>query len=235
MFYDQLIRICKERNVKPTPLIKSLGLSSGNLKRWQEGATVNSDILMKFADYFDVPVDYFFEEYDKKSIEVDDSANESTMTKVYNVLKSNPDHIASMLKGKMPSNADLVRIAEYLNCSVEYLIRGGSFSADVNEDDTLLGSIPPRDMILNLMAKLSFTDSFNFLQVRISKIIISNLARKNIHKDKLESTLLSKRKLDNLFDNSLNEDNVMGFNFSDLVRISEAFNISYNYMLTGRD
>jgi len=30
MFYDQLIRICKERNVKPTPLIKSLGLSSGN-------------------------------------------------------------------------------------------------------------------------------------------------------------------------------------------------------------
>ena len=85
------------------------------------------------------------------------------------------------------------------------------------------------------MAKLSFTDSFNFLQVRISKIIISNLARKNIHKDKLESTLLSKRKLDNLFDNSLNEDNVMGFNFSDLVRISEAFNISYNYMLTGRD
>ena len=59
MFYDQLIRICKERNVKPTPLIKSLGLSSGNLKRWQEGATVNSDILMKLADYFDVPVDYF--------------------------------------------------------------------------------------------------------------------------------------------------------------------------------
>ena len=85
------------------------------------------------------------------------------------------------------------------------------------------------------MAKLSFTDSFNFLQVRISKIITSNLVRKNIHKDKLESILLSKRKLDNLFDNSLNEDKVTGFNFSDLVRISEAFNISYNYMLTGRD
>ena len=235
MFYDQLIRICKERNVKPTPLIKSLGLSSGNLKRWQEGATVNSDILMKFADYFDVPVDYFFEEYDKKDIEVDDSANDSSMTKVYNVLKSHPDHIASMLSGKMPSNADLLRIAEYLNYSVEYFVRNGEFSDNAKAEHSLLGSIPPKDLILNIMSKLSSGEAFNFLQVRISKIIISNLARKNIHKDKLESILLSNRKLDNLFDNSLNEDKVTGFNFSDLVRISEAFNLSYNYMLTGRD
>lgn len=233
MFYDQLIRICKERNVKPTPLIKSLGLSSGNLKRWQEGATVNSDILMKFADYFDVPVDYFFEEYNKGDIKVDNSA-ESSMTKVYNVLKSHPDHIASMLSGKMPSNADLLRIAEYLNYSVEYFVWDGEFPDNVKAEDSLLGSIPPKDLILNIMAKLSSGEAFNFLQVRISKIILSNLARKNIHKEKLESILLSKRKLDNLFDNSLNEDKVTGFNFSDLVRISEAFNLSYNYMLTGK-
>lgn len=234
MFYDQLIRICKERNVKPTPLIKSLGFSSGNLKRWQEGATVNSDILMKFADYFDVPVDYFFEEYNKGDIEIDDSA-ESSMTKVYNVLKSHPDHIASMLSGKMPSNADLLRIAEYLNYSVEYFVRDGEFPDNVKAEDSLLGSIPPKDLILNIMAKLSSGETFNFLQVRISKIILSNLARKNIHKEKLESILLSKRKLDNLFNNSLNEDKVTGFNFSDLVRISEAFNLSYSYMLTGKD
>lgn len=234
MFYDQLIRICKERNVKPTPLIKSLGLSSGNLKRWQEGATVNSDILMKLADYFDVPVDYFFEEYNKGDIEIDDSA-ESSMTKVYNVLKSHPDHIASMLSGKMPSNADLLRIAEYLNYSVEYFVRDGEFPDNVKAEDSLLGSIPPKELILNIMAKLSSGEAFNFLQVRISKIILSNLARKNIHKEKLESILLSKRKLDNLFDNSLNEDKVTGFNFSDLVRISEAFNLSYSYMLTGKD
>ena len=234
MFYDQLIRICKERNVKPTPLIKSLGLSSGNLKRWQEGATVNSDILMKLADYFDVPVDYFFEEYNKGDIEIDDSA-ESSMTKVYNVLKSHPDHIASMLSGKMPSNADLLRIAEYLNYSVEYFVRDGEFPDNAEAGDSLLGSIPSKDLILNIMAKLSSGEAFNFLQVRISKIILSNLARKNIHKQKLESLLLSKRKLDNLFDNSLNEDKVTGFNFSDLVRISEAFNLSYSYMLTGKD
>lgn len=49
--------------------------------------------------------------------------------------------------------------------------------------------------------------------------------------------LFSKRKhkLDNLFDNSLDEDEVAVFNFSDLERISETFIMRYNYMLTGRD
>lgn len=60
MFYNQLIKICEKRNIKPTPLMKRLGLSAGNLKRWQEGASVNSEILLKLSDYFGVPVDYFF-------------------------------------------------------------------------------------------------------------------------------------------------------------------------------
>lgn len=58
MFYSQLIKLCKERNIKPTPLVKSLGLSPGNLKRWENGASVNSDILSKFAEYFDVSIDF---------------------------------------------------------------------------------------------------------------------------------------------------------------------------------
>lgn len=238
MFYDQLIKICKERNVKPTPLIKSMGLSTGNLKRWQEGASVNSDILLKFADYFAVPVDYFFMGENGREPIVSDDADRNPISKVYNVMRSNPDHIASMLSGKMPSDADLVRIAEYLNYSVEYFIRDTSLHekfGDVKTENSLLGNIPPKDLILNLMNKLSSGADFNFLQVRISKIVLSNLARKNIQKDKLEALLLSKRKLDNLYDNSLNEDKVTGFNFSDLERISEAFNLSYSYLLTGKD
>ena len=47
MFYNQLIKLCEEHNEKPTPLLKSLGLSATNLKRWQNGSTVNSDILAK--------------------------------------------------------------------------------------------------------------------------------------------------------------------------------------------
>lgn len=59
MFYNQLIKLCEEHNEKPTPLLKSLGLSATNLKRWQNGSTVNSDILAKLSEHFEVPVDYF--------------------------------------------------------------------------------------------------------------------------------------------------------------------------------
>lgn len=44
-FYARFMDICKKNGVKPTPLIKSLGLSTGNLKKWSEGSTVNSDIV----------------------------------------------------------------------------------------------------------------------------------------------------------------------------------------------
>lgn len=62
MFYNQLIKICNLRNVKPSPVLKKLGLSSGNLKRWESRSNVNYDTLQKLSEYFDVPVDYFFED-----------------------------------------------------------------------------------------------------------------------------------------------------------------------------
>ena len=235
MFYDQLLKICKERNVKPTPLIKSLGLSAGNLKRWQEGATVNSDILMMLSDYFGVSVDYFFEDYSDNSGDPAEKLEGNSMSKVYNVLKAHPDHIASMLSGQLPSGADLLRIAEYLNYSVDALVPESVSVENVKTEDSLLSHIPPKDMVLNIMTKLAASEEYNYLQVSISKIVISNLARKNIQKSKLESLLLSKKKLDELFDNNVDPAKAKGFNISDLVRISEAFDLSYDFMFTGEN
>lgn len=58
MFYTQLKSLCEREGVKPTPLIRSLGFSAGNIKRWENGATVNSDILIAVAEHFKVSVDY---------------------------------------------------------------------------------------------------------------------------------------------------------------------------------
>lgn len=58
MFYSQLIALCEKEGVKPTPLIKSLGFSAGNIKRWENGATVNSDILLAVSKHFKVSIDY---------------------------------------------------------------------------------------------------------------------------------------------------------------------------------
>ena len=233
MFYDQLMKICKERNVKPTPLVKSLGLSAGNLKRWQEGATVNSDILMKLSEYFGVPVDYFFEDYSDNSGDAAEKLEGNSMSKVYNVLKAHPDHIASMLSGQMPSGADLLRIAEYLNYSVDALVPESVSVGNAKPEDSLLSHIPPKDMVLNIMTKLAASQESNYLQVSISRIVLSNLARKNIQKSKLESLLLSQKKLDELFDNDVDPYKAAAFNISDLVRISEAFDLNYDFMFTG--
>ena len=231
MFYTQFLKICKEHNVKPTPLIKSLGFSTGNLKKWSEGATVNSDILAKLAEYFNVPVDYFFEDDEPadKMVITDDG---NSIKKVYNVLAAHPDHIASMYSGTTISSAVLNRIAAYMNCSVEYLVPA-DLAVEGADDGKTSSVIPDKDCILNILEKLAGNAAYRYLQVRISSIIISNLAKKNITMDKLIDINLSEKKIRDLYDLAMPAEKKKGLNFSDLMRISEAFNVSYDFMLTG--
>ena len=231
MFYTQFLKICKENDVKPTPLIKSLGFSTGNLKKWSEGATVNSDILAKLAEYFNVPVDYFFEddEAPEKMIIADDG---NSIKKVYNVLAAHPDRIASMCSGTSISSADLYRIAASINCFADYL--GPAHVLEVKTSDNKSTSvISDKDCILNILEKLAGNPEYRYLQVKISSVIISNLAKKNITMDKLIEINLSEKKISNLYDLAMPAEKKKGLNFSDLVRISEAFNVSYDFMLTG--
>ncbi len=71
MYYDRFKDLCTKNAEKPTPLLKKLGLSGGNIKKWQEGATVNSDILCRMADYFNVSVDYLLGRTDKPETGLD--------------------------------------------------------------------------------------------------------------------------------------------------------------------
>lgn len=57
MFYDNFLALCKQKGEKPTPLLKKLELSPGNLSKWQNGASVNSDILQKLSVHFGVSID----------------------------------------------------------------------------------------------------------------------------------------------------------------------------------
>lgn len=67
MFFEQFMLLCKKNNEKPTPLLKSLGLSAGNIKRWENGATVNSDILLLLSEHFKVSTDYLLTGEEKSS------------------------------------------------------------------------------------------------------------------------------------------------------------------------
>lgn len=58
MFYDQLLKLCEIKGIKPTPLVKSLGMSTGSIKNWKEGTLPNGEALMRFSDFFGVSIDY---------------------------------------------------------------------------------------------------------------------------------------------------------------------------------
>lgn len=101
MFYTQFISLCEKNNVKPTPLIKSLGLSPGNLKRWENGSTVNSDILLKLSEHFGVSIDYLLTGNEKSSPTVNLTADEQELLTYYNKL-------SRLNKGRLLERAELL-------------------------------------------------------------------------------------------------------------------------------
>lgn len=62
-FYEHFIELCAIRDIKPTPALKDMRLSTGNLQKWQKpDAVITVDTLEKIAEYFGVPPTYFFDD-----------------------------------------------------------------------------------------------------------------------------------------------------------------------------
>ena len=230
MFYNQLIKLCEEHNEKPTPLLRSLGLSATNLKRWQNGSTVNSDILAKLAEHFDVPVDYFFQE-DEISNDIPDDAN--AFQKVYNIFRAHPDNIASFLNGDKIPQKNYQDIVEYLSCSEDYLF-GKSSNTVVDSSIKAFNHLTAKEYILHIINRLYANSDYQVLQVRISYIILNNLKKIGKDKNELIALKLSKKKIERLYDNDIADNKKRGLNLSDIHRIVETFDLGYDFIFTGK-
>ena len=62
MFYDRFRQICFERDIAPSKVSVDIGLSRSAVTFWKNGSAPRPEILQRIADYFDVPVDYFFQD-----------------------------------------------------------------------------------------------------------------------------------------------------------------------------
>lgn len=233
MFYNQLMKLCEENNEKPTPLLRSLGLSATNLKRWQNGSTVNSEILAKLADHFNVPVDYFFQE--------DDTENETAITndanafqKVYNIFRAHPDNIASFLSGDKIPVYNYEQIVKYLACSDDYLFNKNNSSV-IDKSIKPCNNLSAKEYILNIMNKLPANSDYQVMQVKLSYIVINNLKKVGKGKAELIELKLAQKKIDRLYDDTIEDSKKRGLNLSDLNRIVEAFDLSYDYLFTGEN
>jgi len=236
VFYDQFLKICNEKGVKPTPVLKQIGLSSGNLKKWESGSTVSADTLEKLAAYFGVPVDYFFQSDDSFfNIVISDNAN--AISKVYYLMKSHPEIICSILNGTTLNSADLYRIANYMGCKVAYLNPEINESAFNGTPDTAQASnyLSENEQLLDILGRAASSKSYRCLQVQISRIVVSNLEKLGVTlKDTLELNLAEKKTRD-LFDRSKEPTEIAPFNCSDIFRIANGFKASLTYLFTGRN
>ena len=236
MFYDQFIKLCNERGLKPTPTVKEMGLSPGNMKRWENGAAVNSETLEKCAAFFGVPIDYFFEgEENYQNATISDNAN--AITNIYYIMKAHPDIIRSILSGSNLNASDLYRIANYMGCKVAYLNVAIDDQEQTSKPDLSQTSdfLTENEQILDILGRAAASKEYRCLQVQISRIVVSNLEKlgKTL-KDVLELHLAEKKTKD-LFDRSKNPTEIVPFNCSDIFRIANRFKTSLTYLFTGRD
>lgn len=58
MFKEQFIKLCNKRNIAPTAVCKTIGLSSAAFSCWSDISIPRKATLYKLADYFGVSVDY---------------------------------------------------------------------------------------------------------------------------------------------------------------------------------
>jgi phage repressor protein C with HTH and peptisase S24 domain len=57
MFYDNLKAVCDSKNLKITPTIIECGGAQGSVSNWKKGASPNSDIVARLAEYLNVSTD----------------------------------------------------------------------------------------------------------------------------------------------------------------------------------
>jgi transcriptional regulator with XRE-family HTH domain len=68
MFWSVFVGLCAKREVSPNAVAKALGLSSGSVTLWKNGAVPRSTTIRKIADYFGVSPESFLAEADDLAI-----------------------------------------------------------------------------------------------------------------------------------------------------------------------
>ncbi|WP_230140213.1 helix-turn-helix domain-containing protein [Clostridium neonatale] len=64
--YKKFESLLKERNVTAYQVSKNTGIATATLSEWKKGTyTPKADKLLKIAQYFEVPIEYFLEKRDE--------------------------------------------------------------------------------------------------------------------------------------------------------------------------
>lgn len=80
-FYDRFIELCNENNLKPSPMLESIGIQKTAATNWKKRKSKPTYAnLKKIADYFGVSVEYLKGETENPSAESGKGAETVTFT-----------------------------------------------------------------------------------------------------------------------------------------------------------
>ncbi len=232
MFWEKYCKLCELNNEKPHSVLKKMDISSGAAAKWKKGAVPSGEILQKIANYFNVSVDYLITEDD---IVIRPKSKSS----VFNTLKALPQRWASLRKGDVVSDEDILAIKRYVNCSMQFLFNENLQYEPVAKpyDVSELANMQTLFLLLRIMDNCADNDTYRILQVQLSKIILYHLNTVGITKDTLLSYKgLDPKKVEYLYTGKKNLDVTLnyGLNFSDLTAIIEKYDIpDYQFLFTG--
>ena len=66
--YQKFVQLLQDRGMTPYQVSKATGVSQSTLSDWKTGRAVPKvDKLMKIADFFEVPIEYFIKNGDSPS------------------------------------------------------------------------------------------------------------------------------------------------------------------------
>ncbi len=67
MFKQNFIKICSDRGVAPTSVLRDIGLSNATFSCWTDESVPRQTTLVKIANYFGISVDDLLQDGDKTS------------------------------------------------------------------------------------------------------------------------------------------------------------------------
>lgn len=216
MFYEKFKTLCEQKGVKPTPVIKTLGFSTSNLKRWQNGLLPNAEMSKKLSEYFDVPIDYLLT--DTMSW-VGTTDNTTSFKKAISLYTTNPSFFSDADLCSSLNRGEIEIVADYMGCTVEILKRSGIV---IKEIKTNYKACDALTLILKILNTFAESEEYYNLQKTISQAIVHNLFKCNITEEDLSAAGFSLP-------------NEKPYNITNLLTISGHFHISLEAMLTGKN
>ena len=233
MFVDKFHALCQSRHTKIRTVCKELGIGSSTVTNWINGIVPKLNHALKVAEYFNVSLDYLIGDAD-----VSVKPNEELKN-----VQSISDRVATLQAGNyVPKNA-IVRISEYTNSSMLFLLaetdRFIPEPIDPIDNLTRIFDFSALDIILDVMDKCAANETFRILQVQLSRIVLYQLSKVGVISPMLADLgKISAGKINYITygaSDTTNDNDRYGFTFSELTVILARYEEvpSFQFMFTG--